>query len=808
MDLERHSVLLVVFSAILGVISIAALDGYYLALSLFLICLIAAVSLHLRQRILYHYWEIIDALESLANGSHERRLDPDAGPGPWTRLAGEFNKVLDSLAVSKELDAGRLADAESKMQQKTRELLGKTAQLEKTLLLQQEEINRYTTKIKELQASEERFRRMTQSAPIGIFLVNEHGVTTYVNPALKSIFELEGDWDLERSQQGALPPLEAISTVESWLQGVLEGEEYSHETQIWTNRGAMRWISFGATRILDQAGNVLGYVGAVEDITALKLTEQALRESELRYREVVENANEGIVVVQNNYPAFWNKQVSELYGYSREEFKGWDFDSHIHPDDRRKVLQKQHELVESGKRTAVQAFRIISRDGNERWVEQSSIKIIWDSAPALLCFQSDVSERKKAEEALQRAHDALEMEVAGRTSELLAANYKLTNEIEERKRGEAALLEHEKLLRATIESTADGILVVDENGRITHFNNLFKKIFRIPISLMAARDNAKILDHMAGQIENSHNFKQTVYETFKTAQTTHGALVLKDGRVIEEYSSPLSRHKPDGGRVWSFRDVTATKELESQLIRSERLAATGQLAASVAHEINSPLQAITMMLGAIKREYADDRELCSRIDLLKGAFLNIRDTVKNLLDLNRPGKEKRQKTNINRIIEGSVGLGASYLKKSRVEVILDLDESIPDILASPQQMSQVVLNLVNNAVEAVSANADDAGPGLKGCIVVKTLRRNSSLVMQVMDDGPGIAPEDLNNVFDPFYTRKKKMGMGVGLSICLGIIEEHRGSISVANNAEGGAIFTITLPIEDPQSQNPAPYPL
>ena len=175
--------------------------------------------------------------------------------------------------------------------------------------------------------------------------------------------------------------------------------------------------------------------------------------------------------------------------------------------------------------------------------------------------------------------------------------------------------------------------------------------------------------------------------------------------------------------------------------------------------------------------------------------MNIRDTVRNLLDLNRPGKEVRQQTNINHIIEISIGLGNSFFKKKHVEVTLDLDKSLPEIIASPQQMSQVVLNLVNNAVEAITANSSHIDTGIIGRIFVRTYEKDSNLVLQVRDTGPGIANEDLKKVFDPFYTRKKKMGMGVGLSICLGIVEEHRGTIAAENDLQGGAVFTVTLPI-------------
>ncbi|MBI9075386.1 MAG: PAS domain S-box protein [Desulfatibacillum sp.] len=796
MDVRLLTTVLVIQSICLAIITVMTLEGSSLVLSLVLISIIVLSSLYLRYKHQLLSGKLNKGLQHLVKGDLTLRLIPGDGPKSWQVIAGSFNQLLDALIVARDLEARHLAELESKMQLRSTELLGKTAQLEKTLRLLRKEISHHKSVARELRVSEERFRRLSQSAPIGIFLVNEHGRTTYMNPALKNIFELKSEWDWKPGDKSLPPPDEATSTLEGWLQAILGGEEFSHETQIWTHRRALRWISISAARMLDHDGQFIGYVGTVEDITSLKLTEQALRESELRYREVVENANEAMVVVQGGYPLFWNNKVSELFGYSREEFGTWAFDSHIHPDDRKAVMEKQQLLLEGGKKSSVQSFRLFTRDGNEKWVEQSGVKINWESGPAHLFFLSDITERKSAEEALRQAHDALEREVANRTSELLAANIHLRDEIEERKRGEEALVEHEKLLRATVEATADGILVVDENGRVTHYNGLFRDLFGVPLSLMATRDYERILGYMAVQMEDPIAFNDATFNTRQILQVNFATLELKDGRLIEEYSSPLSKDESNISRVWSFRDITATKELESQLIRSERLAATGQLAASVAHEINSPLQAITMMLGTLKRTYGEDPDLCSQIDLLRGAFLNIRDTVKNLLDLNRPGKEVRQKTNINHIIEMTVGLGNSFFKKNRVIVTLNLDRELPEIMASPQQMSQVVLNLVNNAVEAISSVHGEEETGPKGSIIVKTYKAGEHLAMQVRDTGPGISNEDLNNVFDPFYTRKKKMGMGVGLSICLGIVEEHKGSITAENDPDGGAVFTITLPIK------------
>ena len=145
--------------------------------------------------------------------------------------------------------------------------------------------------------------------------------------------------------------------------------------------------------------------------------------------------------------------------------------------------------------------------------------------------------------------------------------------------------------------------------------------------------------------------------------------ILKDGSVM--------------GLRGVVNDITEKKVIQDRLIRSERLAATGALAASIAHEINSPLQGIIALLGVIKETHKKDKELAQNIDLIRNAVDTIRDTVKTLLNLNRPGKEKKQPVYINHFIAETVALVRSHLKKKKIKVDLNLSPNIPYINASP-----------------------------------------------------------------------------------------------------------------------------
>ena len=390
--------------------------------------------------------------------------------------------------------------------------------------------------------------------------------------------------------------------------------------------------------------------------------------------------------------------------------------------------------------------------------------------------------RKMAKEKLKRAHDSLEMQVEKRTSELIKTN--------------EALHESEVRFRTIYENAPALISAFEKDGRCILWNKECEKVFGWTMEEINSHDNPLSLLYPNPSIQK---------RAMKSI-TIEPDAVLKEWHPLTKYGLQLitiwaNFQLPDGAIVNLGYDVTENKLLEDQMIRSERLAATGKLASSIAHEINSPLQGITILLNSIASSHKEDEKLLENLDLVKGSFVNIRNIVKKLLDLNRPGKENKQTMSINGIIEDTAALLKDYLKKCKVKIFLNLSSEVPNITASPQQLGQVFMNLVNNAVEAMMGASESKDGGKSGeipdrAITINTNRKKSNIIIRVADTGPGISKEDLEHIFSPFYTRKKKMGMGIGLSICHGIIEDHNGTITAINAPERGAVLRITLPIE------------
>ena len=389
--------------------------------------------------------------------------------------------------------------------------------------------------------------------------------------------------------------------------------------------------------------------------------------------------------------------------------------------------------------------------------------------------------------------------VEERTKELSKANDQLIKEIEERKQAEAMLIRSENTLKSIFQSAPIGI------GLVTHriigwTNDQFQQMIGYVKDELEGQ-NSRILYESDAEYERVGFELHSQIQKFGTG-TVESKFRRKDNRIIDVLlrSSLINPGDFSEGRIFTVMDITQTKLMQDQLIRTERLAATGQLAASIAHEINSPLQAVTVLLGTLKKKYDDDEVLSGQLALLKGAFGSIRDTVKNLLDLNRPGKELKQSTNVNDILENIVDLVRSHLKKNRIKVNLDLSTNLPDINASPMQLNQCFLNLINNAAEAMMGTLSPKNGSLTetemgGEISIKTNFNKDKIIVKITDAGPGIPEGDLQYIFDPFFTRKKKMGMGVGLSICHGIIENHGGIITAENSQHGGVVMTVMLPV-------------
>jgi PAS domain S-box-containing protein len=243
----------------------------------------------------------------------------------------------------------------------------------------------------------------------------------------------------------------------------------------------------------------------------------------------------------------------------------------------------------------------------------------------------------------------------------------------------------------------------------------------------------------------------------------------------------------------NFMDITERKEIQEQLVVTDRLASIGELSSGIAHEINNPLTGVIgfsdlLMSRDIPENIRED------LQVINTEARRTASIVKNLLIFARGHPEEKQSANVNEVIQEVLNLRAYEQKVHNIVVDAEFADDIPDILADSLQLQQVFLNIVINA-EYFMSKANGGGT-----FKVKTERNNGNIRATFSDDGPGISPNDISHLFDPFFTTKEiGEGTGLGLSICHGIIAKHEGKISVESKPGKGATFIVELPITEPE---------
>ncbi len=497
---------------------------------------------------------------------------------------------------------------------------------------------------------------------------------------------------------------------------------------------------------------------------------ETFQESEEHFRSLMKSAK-GFVLYRlavdskdayNSNIIFVSPSLKDIIGVSpQQDFCEWF--KNIHPDDLISVDKARKESIETGS-PFDQLTRIYHSVKGKRWIRTISNPVLKpDGNPAYYNgLMIDVTAQKQAEKQLQATTNILNNILDSATEYAVAAT--------------------------------------DLEFRILQYNPTAEQLFGYKAKEVLGRTVQEIHAH---EKIDKNRFDKAIkavsqYGKYEYDVVSHDS----NGQERFVHATVMPMHDDTGadiGYILFARNVTEFIKLRRKLIRSECLAATGQLGVSIAHEINSPLQAITFILNSLRKNYVQDKELTENISLLKEAFGSIRNTVRNLLDLNRPGQDKKQEIKINNVIEKTVALIQTQLKKNKVKINLDLSSKIPDINASPQQLSHVFLNLFNNAIEAMTGISKSIKVGMSHKtgrkINVKTYLNKGSIVIKVADNGPGISEDDLEHIFDPFYTRKKQMGLGVGLSVCNDMIEGHGGTIVAENAPDGSAVFTLKLPV-------------
>lgn len=636
-----------------------------------------------------------------------------------------------------------------------------------------------------------------------------------------------------------------------------------------------------------------------------KKAEQALRENEEKYRTVVENANEAIVVAQDDMVKFANPEAVRLIGYTEDEIYSRPFIEFIHPDDRKMIYVGYLQNLK-GKGIGVVDFRLVSKDGSIRWAYPDSTAITWEGRPATLNFLTDITERKQIEQELRHTQmyytdfidsssdnvsywkvpDGLRIdlpiekqiemlyhsscidanracwEVWGFETKDEAIGKEYIEIIQERTFGQlfADFIENGYSLNnyETYELFHHGreyyglmnIYGVVENGFLIRLWEADKDITEQKKAEEQIRELSQIIVQMKdavivakGDVIEYVNdafcdmYGYTKDEIIGQRGSIFSARTQEEEEALREKFSTALRGGPstieykdrrkDGSVFWVsntigfiytedpherhwlsvIRDITERKQSEEELRKMEedsrqlqqelthvaRVSAMGELVASIAHEINQPLAATLNNAQAAQRFLDLDKPDLDEVrDILTDIAEDSKrasDTIQRLRSLLQKGETHRDALDMSETVQEILNLMKAEFSSRDISVKLDLASKLPSIFGDRIQLQQVLMNLVLNSCDAMM----DIAPGLRELGIRTSADNSGNIMVVVRDSGSGIDDEEMEHMFEAFYTTKSD-GIGMGLSISRSIIEAHGGRLWAENKQAKGTTFYFAIP--------------
>ncbi len=531
-------------------------------------------------------------------------------------------------------------------------------------------------------------------------------------------------------------------------------------------------------------------------------------ESEGKFRVLFDQAAVGVAQFAAATGRFLsvNGKLCQILEYPPEELLARHGAEITHPEDQPREQENMGRLIQGQATEFAFEKRCLKKDGSVVWV-RFSVSALWRSPEppgSCVAIVEDITRRKQAEDALVKAWVELEQKVEQRTAALRQANAQLQREVETRRHTETALAEAELRYRTVADFTYDWEYWETPDGRMRYCSPSCERI--AGFSREEFMEDPKLLQQIVHpqdrELYEAHNREVVEAPGPKAVQFR---IRRKDGvvRWLEHLCQPVVEQ--DGtflGARGSNRDITRRIEaamekerLHQELSQVARVTTAGQLAASLAHELNQPLAAIycnakaaerflagaTPDLGEVKEALGDIQEDSTRagqiIHRLRAMF-------------NKTGQE-RSPLQLNEVIQETIGLLRSELVLKGVALEAVLEPGLPEIDGHRVELQQVMLNLAMNAIEAMAGQ-----PAPTRQLLIATHREEAPPAIRtaIRDTGPGIPEANLGDLFKPFYTTKTT-GMGMGLVICQNIVQAHGGRLWAANNQDRGATFFLILPV-------------
>ncbi|HEX9020449.1 MAG TPA: PAS domain S-box protein [Nitrospirota bacterium] len=588
--------------------------------------------------------------------------------------------------------------------------------------------------------------------PDGILIVDFDGSFIDFNEAAHRQLGYTRE-EFARLRISDIDPVQTPEDVKASIREVLDKGSAEFEVKHRTKEGEIQDVHV-VTQLLPLSGRTVFHT-IWRDITKRKQAQAALRESENKYRDLFENANDAIFIIDAdlNYIDA-NKRATELFGYSRKEFLKMKILDLIPPEQ---APRSESEFKKLWERGAYEKFTGKLRTKDGRWldIEVSSSAIV-------------------------------------KGGKIIGAR-DIVRDITERKRMEDALRSSENLLQTIIETEPECVKLVAPDGALLMMN-------RAGLEMLEVDAPGQVIGKSIYSLvapEHLDALKKTLKEVFqgKNGTLEFDAIGFKGKRLrLETRAVPLrNTHNEIIAMLAVTRNVTERKKLEEELIRAQKLDSVGLLAGGIAHDFNNLLTAILGNISLAKNYLHNEDKAFIRLGEAESASLRAKDLTRQLLTFSRGGAPVKTTVSLGTIIREAAGFA---LRGADVRCRLVIPEGLWPVEADEGQMSQVINNMIINADQSmpeggcvdiecknVAVREEDALP----------LRSGDYVKISIQDHGIGIAPEHLSKIFDPYFTTKQK-GSGFGLAITYSIIKRHEGFIAVESQLGRGTSFYIYLP--------------
>ena len=629
-----------------------------------------------------------------------------------------------------------------------------------------EEILREGEGKEENSRAQEQLQTIVEAIPIPLLITRDRdGQILYANEHLGHLFGVPTDSLLGRKALDFyFDPDERDKILETFIR-----DGYLHNREIRGKRtdGTPFWVYVSVQSITFNGETAL--LTCFNDVTGLKQAGEFLRESEERFRAVFESSPIGTAMVDTDGRFVQvNRAFKDMLGYPGDDFLNMNFTEITHPDDIPQSLRLVKQLLEGTRDHGWLEKRYLHREGHFVW------------------SHTGVSALHNPE---------------GKVQYLIA----LTQDITERKRSEEELQFKNIILSTQLETSIDGILVVDADKKWASFNKRFLAMWGYPPESAGTMTSELALQVVLDKLVDPEGFLEQINYLYEHRhEKSHDNIQLRNGCTFERYSAPMfGPGEKYYGRVWYYRDITRRKQAEDEMVRLERLRALGEMARGVAHNFNNILVGVLGYAQLIQMR-SHDPEITQYATSVVESAMRARDLVHRLNQAVRGEVDGDIKAvHINEVVREAVEASRprwedeSQAKGITINLVSDLDE-VPPIRATQSGLYDILINLLLNAVDSLTEG---------GSITIRTRSVGERVELTVSDTGIGMEEKMRSRVFEPFFTTKMNVGTGLGLSTVYGTVTRYGGQIDIASSPGKGTTFTLLFPIwmelEDTEGKAP-----